>query len=67
MPLRFSHTINTEYIEVAIEGRRTPGEEWEEAASLWKKVFAISKKEDIKNILTLARIKGRFPLNAHIN
>ena len=67
MSLRFSHTIYTEYFEVVIEGSRTPGKEWEESASLWKQVFAISKNEDIKNILTLARIKGRFPLNAHIN
>ncbi|MDH3698683.1 MAG: hypothetical protein OER83_04420 [Flavobacteriaceae bacterium] len=67
MSLELLHTLHSYYLEVKIRGDRTPGNEFEETAAIWAKIFQISKAENRSNILAHVRVKNRLPINAQIN
>lgn len=67
MPLELSHTVQPLYLDIHIQGDRTPGREFEETAELWSDIFSISRSEGLNNILAQVRVRRRFPVNAQIN
>jgi hypothetical protein len=67
MPLELVHTLHSYYLEVEIQGNRTPGNEFEETAAIWAKIFQISKAENRLSILAHVHLKDRLPVNAQIN
>lgn len=66
MPVQLSHTIHPEYLEVFLDGNRTPGIELEETTFYWSQIFEISKRTGRNRILVHARMKGRFPIKAQV-
>lgn len=66
MPIQLSHTIHPEYLEVFLDGNRTPGNELEETAICWSHIFVISETCGQDRILVHARMKGRLPIKAQV-
>ena len=67
MPLELLHTNHSDYLEVHIQGTRTPGHELEETTAIWARIFHLSEKYQQNNIMAHVRAKGRFPVTARVD
>lgn len=66
MPVKLTHTVHHEYLEIFLDGKRTPGNELEETTAYWSRIFELSEISGHNRILVHARMKGRFPVMAQV-